>query len=157
MRPSEGRTCMTTMDDKRILIDTNVLIYFSFNDSPLYNKASEKLNYYRNNAYELCITTQVIREFLVTYTRLLKDMKTPLADDFVEKTIEFFEQYKLYSENEFTTRQLISNILKYNLSGKIIHDANIVSLMQSYNIKHILTHNVDDFMRFDDITIIPLV
>jgi predicted nucleic acid-binding protein len=157
MRDSEERICMMITEDKRILVDTNILIYFSFDDSQFNKPANEKLNYYRNKGYELCITTQIIREFLVNVTRLLNDMKTFPTENFEEKTIRFFEQFKLYEENEFTTHQLISNIIKYCLTGKIIHDANIVSVMQSYNIKHILTHNVDDFKRFDDIEILPLI
>jgi len=157
MKDSEEKICMMITEDKRILVDTNVLIYFNFDDSLFNKQANEKLNYYRNNDYELCITTQIIREFLVNVTRLLNDLKTFPTVNFEEKTIQFFEQFKLYEENEFTTRQLISNIIKYCLTGKIIHDANIVSVMPSYSIKHILTHNVDDFKRFDDIEIIPLI
>ena len=49
-------------------------------------------------------------------------------------------------------------IEKHNLSGKKIHDANIVATMQAYNITKLLTHNVKDFERFNDvIEIVPLI
>jgi hypothetical protein len=43
------------------------------------------------------------------------------------------------------------------LSGKQIHDANLVATMLTYNIPNLLTNNVEDFKRFSHlITVLPL-
>ncbi len=43
------------------------------------------------------------------------------------------------------------------MGGKQIHDANIVATMQVYNISHLFTLNIADFMRFSSfITLIEL-
>lgn len=43
------------------------------------------------------------------------------------------------------------------MSGKQIHDANIVATMIAYRIEYLLTHNVVDFERFTSlIHILPL-
>ncbi|MFC1533941.1 hypothetical protein ACFL7M_11320 [Thermodesulfobacteriota bacterium] len=48
---------------------------------------------------------------------------------------------------------LIELLRKYEIKGKRIHDAAIVSLMLVNGIKDILTHNIDDFKSFQEITV----
>jgi hypothetical protein len=47
-------------------------------------------------------------------------------------------------------------ILKYQIKGKRIHDAAIVSIMLTNGITDILTKNIDDFKSFQEITIHPV-
>ena len=44
-----------------------------------------------------------------------------------------------------------------SVGGRQVHDANIVATMQAYGIRHLLTHNTDDFIRFSGlITVLPV-
>jgi len=38
--------------------------------------------------------------------------------------------------------------------GKNVHDARLVAAMLEHNITHLLTLNVKDFKRFDEITVV---
>ncbi len=53
--------------------------------------------------------------------------------------------------------QLLDLMKEYKVSGKQVHDANIVSSMLTHGIERILTHNTDDFVRFRKLVrILPL-
>ena len=56
------------------------------------------------------------------------------------------------------TARLLETIEQYSVAGKQIHDANIVATMLVHKIPALLTHNIADFKRYQDIiTVIPLV
>ena len=60
------------MADKKIFIDTNILIYANFFNSPFHKDALNKLTTSQLDN-ELWISRQVIREFLVVKSRLLNE------------------------------------------------------------------------------------
>jgi predicted nucleic acid-binding protein len=69
---------------------------------------------------------------------------------------KLFIDTKLYTNPDVISvlEQLIQN---YPVAGKQIHDANIVATMKVYGIKYLLTNNISDFARFDQlINLIPL-
>jgi predicted nucleic acid-binding protein len=39
-------------------------------------------------------------------------------------------------------------IEQYNITGKAVHDCNIVATIKAYNIKALLTNNISDFQRY---------
>jgi predicted nucleic acid-binding protein len=45
-------------------------------------------------------------------------------------------------------------VSKYQVSGKLAHDAHLVAIMQVYSVTDILTFNGSDFRRFPGITIL---
>ena len=70
---------------------------------------------------------------------------------------QYFKQFLIADETHYTTQILFQLVGDNDISGKKIHDANIVASMIENNIKKILTHNVQDFKRFTNkIEIIPL-
>jgi len=75
-----------------------------------------------------------------------------------DKQIFIINQFIIVDEISIVTQNLYKLIEKHNLSGKKIHDANIVATMQTYNIRKLLTNNVKDFERFTEvIEIVPLI
>lgn len=65
--------------------------------------------------------------------------------------------YNLADDNAEITERLLHLIELVPTGGKHIHDANIVATMLTYDITHLLTHNVTDFTRFSQyITVLPL-
>ncbi len=145
-------------EDRRVFIDTNILIYANFTDITFKEQARTKLHWFLQNNYNLWISRQVIREFLVYATRYnfendKIDIKTVIDTIFIN-----FQQYTIANDIGGVSENLKYLIKKYNLSGKKIHDANIVATMQAFNITKLVTHNVKDFQRFAEyIEIIPLI
>jgi predicted nucleic acid-binding protein len=156
--PLAGRICMMSSEDDKIFIDTNILIYANYSDARYRDIAQTKLNEFLKNNFEIWISRQVIREFLVYSTRFnFENTKMPISD-LLNIVFSNFEQYHLADESENTTIILRKLIEKHELSGKKIHDANIVATMKAYNIGKLLTNNVKDFERLnDEIEIVPLI
>jgi len=149
---------MTTGEDKRIFIDTNILIYANYTDAIFKDQSRNKLQWLIRNNYYFRISRQIIREFLVYVTRYNFENEKISTKIILDRIFENLQQYQVLNENEKVTINLKNLIEKHNLSGKKIHDANIVATMQAYNITKLLTNNVKDFVRFTDvIEIVPLM
>jgi len=147
-----------TGEDKIIFVDTNILIYSNYSDSILKNQSRNKLQYFFQNNYDIWISRQIIREFLVYATRYNFEKDKIEISKLITSIFSNFEQYKIAEDSINSTNMLKKIIEKFDLSGKKIHDANIVATMLSNNISKLLTHNVKDFERFGNlIQIIPLI
>ncbi|MEQ8173053.1 MAG: type II toxin-antitoxin system VapC family toxin [Candidatus Eremiobacterota bacterium] len=143
--------------DNQIFIDTNILVYASVTASPYHKVALKSLTDLYNTGAELWISRQVIREYLATLTRPQK-FSQQIAISTLSKHIKYFETiFNIAEEGPQITKNLIALIELIPIGGSQIHDANIVATMQFYDIKHLLTHNESDFLRFEQIiTILPL-
>jgi predicted nucleic acid-binding protein len=138
-----------------IFIDTNILIYLIDEDSPFHQKCIEKFTQITISA-ELWISRQVIREHSVITTRS-GIMQNPLSSNELNSDIMRFESiFNIANDTKTTTDNLIKLIEKYSISGKKIHDANIVASMIEYDIKSLFTNNGSDFKRYDEINLIGL-
>jgi len=63
----------------QVFVDTNVLVYASRSTAPAYQQASAALLRLEREDAELCISRQVLREYLVAVTRQQADAAVPLA------------------------------------------------------------------------------
>ena len=150
---------METMDDKRgVFIDTNILIYASISNSPFYQLAHDAIRRIEKESAEVFISRQVLREYLASMTR--PDMLTKeLSRDLVIKAVRHFEEdFTVFNDAPRVTEQLLELAEAVSVSGKQIHDANIVATMLVNDVYSLLTHNVIDFKRFSPyIEVVPLV
>jgi predicted nucleic acid-binding protein len=136
-----------TMDAETIFIDTNILIYATHDESPFHEKAISVLNRLMQEGIECAISPQIIREYLVVFTRgsSSENATRSAALYNVEKFIEVFT---LLDETRATVARLQKIVADSAVAGKQIHDANIVAVMRACGVKRLLTHNLDDFKRY---------
>jgi predicted nucleic acid-binding protein len=146
---------MTGVD--RLFVDTNVLIYATNASSPWHGLANAALQEARQLGIELIISTQVLREYLATATRLSgTDSGIPFADIF-ENLQTFQSEFTVVEDTRLVAVALENLVRSVAVAGKQVHDTNIVAAMQIYGIRHLLTNNGDDFARFAQfITVVPL-
>jgi len=104
--------------DKQIIIDTNILIYANYQDVHLQQKCRELLSYYVTNGFELWISRQIMREFMVYATRYNKENDNLPISGLIERILLNFNQFQITEDNETITQYLIQLIKKYDLSGK---------------------------------------
>ena len=74
--------------DKRIVIDTNIWIYFINGDSPFHEKARRRLGELREQGRKFVVTNQIIREVLVVLTHpdlVEHPLNPPQAIELVDK------------------------------------------------------------------------
>ena len=115
--------------------------------------AREKLDALIRSGNTLFVSDQVIREYLIVMTWpgfVEKPISLKFALDDAERMMN--ELALLFADRK-SMDKLMELILKYEIRGKRIHDAAIVSLMLTNGITDILTHNIDDFKSFQEITI----
>jgi predicted nucleic acid-binding protein len=145
---------MMTSGASALFIDTNILVYATNLSSPLYKVALDKLVKARQSGTELIISIQTLREFLATTVRL----KIQSMPDILQDLKAFQNDFKVVEDNLRVFNALENIVQNFQVGGRKIYDANIVATMVTYQISHLLTHNVADFNRFVPlITVVPLV
>jgi predicted nucleic acid-binding protein len=147
---------MTMMEDKRCMIDTNVLVYSIVDSSPKHKEARDYLTLLAENNVELCITFQIAREFLVILTRGNVFESNFTVDEALIELESILLSMSLLDENNQSFQCLLELISRYGVKGKKIHDTNIVALMITHGIKRLVTYNIKDFTRFDEIILDPI-
>ncbi|MCI5150221.1 MAG: PIN domain-containing protein [Candidatus Electrothrix sp. MAN1_4] len=148
----------TTNDRRSVFVDTNILIYASNSESPFHQFARDAIERLEKESAELFISRQVLREYLATMTR--PDMLTEelSRESVIEAVRNFEEDFTVFNDTSGVTEQLLELAETVSVSGKQIHDANIVATMLVNDVHELLTHNVSDFKRFSAyIEVVPLV
>lgn len=136
----------------RIFFDTNVLVYLSNEDSLFHETVSEQF-LKAVKLYEIWISRQVLREFAVVVSRKEFYKKNLKPKEITDDITKWESLFKVIDETQDITENLKNLILKYNLKGKRIHDANIVASMMKFSIPLLFTLNIKDFKVFDEIQI----
>ncbi|MDX1919104.1 MAG: type II toxin-antitoxin system VapC family toxin [Candidatus Caenarcaniphilales bacterium] len=144
---------MVKKADKKVFIDTNILVYSTNHDSPFKSQSDKLLRELLLSEITIFINLQVIREYLVVSSRDSIQGMSPI----LKNILAFKSVFNILEDSEESFSKLLFLVEKYNVKGKQIHDANIVACMLSNGVNTIVTNNEKDFERFKDlIEIIPL-
>ena len=141
---------MATMDDSPLFIDTNILVYANVIETPFHEQALAAINTAHDAGRTIWISRQVIREYLVTLTRPQVFENLPRAM-VLEQVAQFIEQFQVADDTAAVSEQLVKLMSDFKIGGKQVHDANIVATMLAYDIPCLLTHNIKDFRRFEEV------
>lgn len=141
---------MATMDDSSLFIDTNILVYANVIETPFHEQALAAINTAHEAGRTIWISRQVIREYLVTLTRPQIFENLPRAT-VLEQVDQFIERFQVADDTAIVSEQLTKLMEDFKIGGKQVHDANIVASMLAYDIPCLLTHNVKDFQRFEEV------
>jgi predicted nucleic acid-binding protein len=146
------------MDDRAVLLDTNVLLSATAPLRPLHQAALVVLNEWPNQGIVLSTSSQVLREYLVVATRPAKVNGLGLdLNDALTNVAAFRGRMRLLLESESTWERLRALIATYGCLGKQIHDANLVATALTCGVARLVTANVGDFTRFEpEIEVIEL-
>jgi len=142
---------MATMNNKKSLfIDTNILVYANVIETPFHQQALAAINAAYDSGRTIWINRQVIREYLVTLTRSQVFDNLPKTT-VLEQVEQFIDRFQVADDTIDVTEQLIKLIENFKIGGKQVHDSNIVATMLAYDIPCLLTHNIKDFRRFENV------
>jgi predicted nucleic acid-binding protein len=149
---------MAMPDAETLFVDTNVLVYANVAEAPLHHAVLRVIQGYEQAGQVLWISRQVLREYLATLTRPGQFLAPPSITTLMTQVRYFTARFPVADEGPLVTERLLALLAAVSVGGAQVHDANIVATMQVYRIRHLLTHNVNDFTRFSAfITIIPLM
>jgi predicted nucleic acid-binding protein len=139
----------------RIFLDTNILVYLSDTGAEFHATVKEIFKDITEK-YEIWISRQILREYAVVVSRK-EDVEKPLKPQEITNDIAKWEiSFRVIDETQEITENLKNLILKYNLKGKRIHDANIVASMMEYSIPLLFTFNVRDFQVFEEVQLFEI-
>lgn len=129
------------------MIDTNVLIYSTVASNPWHTNARQWLADLQGAGHPLCVSPQIVREFLVVLTR----------GEVFSHTLNTFAALRpslvILPETLQALERLLSLVRHYDVRGKAIHDAQIVANMLVHGVTHLMTYNESDFQRYAEITL----
>jgi predicted nucleic acid-binding protein len=132
-----------------VFIDSNVLVYASRDASQFYQAATDALIRLEDENRELVVSQQVLREFLVAVTRSQHGVPPRPRREAIAEVQRLMEIYPLLEDGSSVTDRLLMLMERIQISGKQVHDANIVATMLAHNVIRLLTFNGADFRRFE--------
>lgn len=139
------------MAAETVFVDTNVLVYANWTGAARHADARLKLRSLTSDGARLCVSRQVLREFLAVVTRP-QGAVTPMAvDEAVATTDAFGTLFEVVEDGAGVGGALLDLVSRHQVKGRQIHDANIVATMSVHAIRRLLTANPADFRRFADI------
>ena len=140
-----------------MFIDTNILVQARILEGPHHQIALNALARALREDDTLCISRQIIREYLAALTR--PQARTPplslpfLLDDAEQLTAMF----TILEDGPGVTEQLVALCREIPVGGRQVHDANIVATMLAHNERQLLTLNTAHFQRYrGQITLAPV-
>lgn len=142
-----------TTPAERCLVDTNVLVYSTVSGNPWHMEARQWLTYLHSAGVKLCVTPQILREYLVVLTRGTV-FETEFTTDEVLTTLDaLLQTLDVIDETSAVALELRRLLANYPIRGKRIHDANLVASMIVHGISRLATYNQGDFSTFQEIAL----
>jgi predicted nucleic acid-binding protein len=133
----------------RAFLDTGILLRSTHINASMHDEVDKLVSGMRQDGYELWISRQVIREYLVQVTRP-GILRQPLGIKQVKNRLKTLRMvYQVADETNSVTDKLTELLEAIPSGGKQIHDANIVATMMAYDIDTLLTLNVAHMQRFE--------
>lgn len=137
-----------------VLTDTNILLRLLQPHHPHCPIAERALDLLRARNEILNITSQNIVEMWAAATRPFDENGLGLTIEQATKELDQIKRLWLLLPDIPLYEEWEHLVKTYRVSGKNTHDARLVAAMHIHGIDRILTFNVQDFVRFKDITVI---
>jgi len=139
----------------RTLLDTNVLLRGSQPSSADGDLALAAVDSLIKAGRSLFISSQTIYEFLGVATKPVKEnglgLKQIDADHDLSRLVAGFQ---ILYDSEAVASELRRLVVLHQVTGKKVHDARLVAVMNVHAIEEILTFNDADFKRFTSVRVI---
>ena len=139
---------------EKVFIDTNILLTATDSRRENHRKAIDLFRNATQKEFTLCLSGQVLREYLVVATRPVSANGLGLGIPDVAQNVEKFRSVTVFLAEHLTVhRELLKAFKGKRVTGAKIHDLNIVATMKVAGVRHLLTLNPGDFAESEDLTI----
>ena len=133
-----------------MFVDTNVLVKARILEAPDHEIARDSLESAYAESEPLCISRQVLREYLAVVTRPQTWPVVITREDALDDVVRLADTFEVLEDGPVVTDWLVSLCREVRVGGRQIHDANIVATMLAYGERRLLTFNAADFHRYGD-------
>jgi predicted nucleic acid-binding protein len=142
---AEGEAC---------LLDSNILLRISKSDDPRQLVIVQALKRPVGQGVRLCYTSQTLAEFWNASTRP-RDKNgfglTVAETDRLARVIE--RDFEFLPDSRETHERWRALLIQHNVHGVQVHDARLAAAMYVHGVGRLLTMNVRDFKRFDNLRV----
>ena len=132
-----------------MFVDTNVLVYASVPGAPDREHARAAMAGHSAAGEVLCISRQVLREFIAVITRSQLWMQAKTPAEAAQIALILAQEFNILEEGPAVWDQLVALFHRFTFGGRQVHDANIIATRLSNGENRLLTFNVADFLRFN--------
>ena len=135
------------------LLDTNVLLRICDASSPAHATAVNAVAMLLSRGDRVHVTAQNLIEFWAVATRPADvngfgwDAQQTRLE--VERILDFF---LFLDDSPAIFSHWLALVTAHSISGKQVHDARLVAVMESYGVTDLLTFNTRDFSRYAGLT-----
>jgi len=137
------------------LLDTNILARAAQPAHPMYRTASDAVDELLRQRDMLCFVPQSIYEFWVVATRPAAQNGLGMAPaQALAELARLQALCTLLGETPAVLTQWQQLVIQLQVRGKSAHDAHLVAAMIVHGVGRILTFNVADFRRYQNITVL---
>jgi predicted nucleic acid-binding protein len=146
------------MDADAVLVDTNVLLEATAPARDLHRAGRGVFDEWPNRGVRLCLSGQVLREYLVVATRGAEVNGLGLGiGAALDNVAAFLDRCRFLPEDGAVARHLRELLRNFPCTGKRIHDANLVATGLVHGVTKLVTANAKDFEPFDSLVeVMPL-
>lgn len=137
------------------LLDTNVLLRLVQADSPEHKGVQQCVDVLWARGADLFYTSQNLAEFWNVCTRPADRNGFGFSVSEADERATLIEaKLNFAADSEATHREWRRIVVAYGVSGVRVHDARLVAAMRVHSIGNLLTLNVQDFRRYEDIGVV---
>jgi len=129
-----------------MFVDTNVLVHASAQGAPEREQARAALARHAAAGEPLCISRQVLREFMAVIMGPQVWARAQTAAD--AAALILARDFDILEDGPMVWDRLVYLCRNFAFGGRQVHDANIVATMLAHGESRLLTFNVADFRRF---------
>lgn len=141
-------------DKQRCFVDTNVLLCATDNSRACHDEALAFLDEGMTGQRTLYVSNQVLREYMVVATRPVEGNGLGMSSaEAIANVHQFRKCVTPLPEDAETSTILLRLIEQFGITGKRIHDANIVAVMWQHGLKCLKTYNPSDFAGFNNLVL----
>ncbi len=134
-----------------MFIDTNVLVHASAPGAPNREKSRAALVVHGATGERLCISRQVLREFVAVITRPQSWAQAKTPAEAASAATVLAGDFAVLEDGPVVWDELMGLCRRFTFGGRQVHDANIVATMLAYGERRLLTFNGSDFRRFAEL------
>jgi toxin-antitoxin system PIN domain toxin len=142
------------LESRPVLLDTNVLVYATNEDSPFHARARELVQQALAGNLDAALTPQILAEYYAVITDSRR-VDRPLTPQEARGQIEALLDgaIRLLPLQEGTSRRMAELGERHDIRAQEIYDAQVVAAMLEGGIPLIWTANEQDFRRYQEIEV----
>ena len=134
-----------------MFVDTNVLVYALAEGAPYRDTARSALARYGASGEALCISRQIVREFLAVITRPRSWARAQRAADGVAVAQALMRDFDVLEDGPSVRDRMAALCRDFPFGGRQVHDANIVATTLAHGEQRLLTFSSANFQRFGSV------